>query len=37
MVAIEEEEERRVKNVAVGGTLAVAAIGLALLLGGKKR
>ncbi|KAL7485498.1 hypothetical protein ACHAW6_011121, partial [Cyclotella cf. meneghiniana] len=37
MIAIEEEEERKVKNVAVGGTLAVAAIGLALLLGGKKR
>jgi fission 1 protein len=39
MVAMEEEEERKVRNVAIGGTAAVAALGLALLLGsgGKKR
>ena len=39
MVAMEEDEERKVRNVAIGGTAAVAALGLALLLGGagKKR
>lgn len=37
MVAMEEEDERKAKNVAVAGTIGIAAIGLALLLGGKKR
>ena len=36
MVAM-EEEERKVRNVAIGGTAAVAAVGLALLLGGGKK
>jgi fission 1 protein len=37
MVALEEEEERKVRNVAIGGTAAVAALGLAMLLGGRKK
>jgi MYXO-CTERM domain-containing protein len=34
---LEEEEERKVRNVAIGGTAAVAALGLAMLLGGRKK
>ncbi|EED89439.1 predicted protein [Thalassiosira pseudonana CCMP1335] len=37
IAAREEEEERKAKNIAVGGTVAVAAVGLALLLGGGKK
>lgn len=37
IAARDEADEKKIKQVAVGGTVAVAAVGLALLLGGKKR
>jgi len=37
IAAKDEEDEKTAKKIAVGGTVAVAAVGLALLLGGKKR
>ena len=37
MLALEEEEKKKVRDVAIGGTAAVAALGLALLLGGRKK
>ena len=33
----DEADEMKARNIAVGGTLAIAAVGLALLFGGKKR
>ncbi len=35
--AKDDREEKMVRDVAIGGTAAVAAVGLALLLGGRKR
>ena len=39
IAAKDEEEEKKAKKIAVGGTVAVAAMGLALLFGagGRKR
>ena len=37
IAAKDEEDELKAKKIAVGGTMAIAAVGLALLLGGKKR
>ena len=38
IVAKDEEDEKKAKQIAVGGTVAIAAVGLAaLILGGKKR
>jgi fission 1 protein len=37
IAAKDEEDELMAKKIAVGGTIAIAAVGLALLLGGKKR
>lgn len=37
IAAKDEEDELQAKKIAVGGTMAIAVLGLALLLGGKKR
>lgn len=37
IAAKDEEDEKKATKIAVGGTVAVAAVGLALLLGGRKR
>ena len=37
IAAKDEEDERKAAKLAIGGTAAVAALGLALLLGGRKR
>lgn len=37
IAAKDEDDERKAAKIAVGGTVAVAAVGLALLLGGRKR
>jgi len=37
IAAKDEEDEKKAKKIAVGGTVAVAAVGLALLLGGGRR
>lgn len=34
---MEEVDEKKMRNIAMGGTVAIAAVGLAFLLGGKKR
>ena len=37
IAAKDEEDEKKATKIAVGGTVAVAAVGLALILGGRKR
>ena len=37
IAAKDEEDEKKARNIVVGGTVAVAAVGLALLLGGSKK
>jgi fission 1 protein len=37
IAAKDEEDELKAKKIAVGGTMAIAAVGIALLLGGKRR
>ena len=37
IAAKDEEDEKKAKKIAVGGTVAVAAVGLALLLGGGRK
>ena len=37
IAAKDEEDEKKAKQIAVGGTVAVAAVGLALLLGGGRK
>ncbi|KAL3807856.1 hypothetical protein ACHAXA_001873 [Cyclostephanos tholiformis] len=37
LAAKDEEDELKAKKIAVGGTMAIAALGIALLLGGKRR
>ena len=37
IACMDEVDEKKVRNIAVGGTVAIAAVGLALLLGGGRK